>query len=358
MEGSVEVQPPLVRRTRSQGASGTSFSVPAAPPAPTRSRSRENLGAAGPPEARPPPAECECALYWDYENMPLGALFSEASLVALLRRVRSTAGRLVEARLYADSEKGTLKASHRPMLERLGVTLIDCPTSDKKEAVDKKIIVDALVWGVGRAACQQRCAVCLISGDGDFAHMLSRLSNLGVHTIVIGRSAALSAVSHTSLSLRDACGVAGASSPKPRAGASPRPRPSPVAKAGRSAGAGSRAARGTKRGRNEGGGSAAATSSTQAAKDGGAARPRAAPKAGQQARRNGRSASPPRKKAKPSPAPAPAPAPAAKAMAKAAGKAAPKGRAKVTPAARKKDSRAARRPTPRRRKRGGAATPS
>ena len=92
-------------------------------------------------------------------------------------------------------------------MERLGVNLVDCPTSDKKEAVDKKIIVDCLVWAVARAAKSQPCAVVLISGDGDFAHMLSRLNNLGVRTIAIGRSRVLQSVAVTSLTLREACGA-------------------------------------------------------------------------------------------------------------------------------------------------------
>ena len=43
-------------------------------------------------------------------------------------------GRVVELRLYHDSEKPTLYKPHRAALERLGFTIIDCPTSDKKEA--------------------------------------------------------------------------------------------------------------------------------------------------------------------------------------------------------------------------------
>jgi hypothetical protein len=153
--------------------------------------------------------------------MPLGANLSYTQFETLLSRVR-TFGRITEARLYCDSEKGTLARAHRGHVERLGVNLVDCPTSDKKEAVDKKIIVDCLVWAVARAARSQPCAVVLISGDGDFAHMLSRLNNLGVRTIAIGRSRALQSVAVTSLTLREACG-AEVGSPPPSGRGTKRP---------------------------------------------------------------------------------------------------------------------------------------
>ena len=126
----------------------------------------------------------------------------------LLNKV-GTYGRLVECRLYADSRKSTLNPKHRSALENAGVTLIDCPTSNKREAVDKKIILDALFYALPRATRQQPCCIILISSDGDFAHMLSRLQAVGVRTVVIGKSPVLRAACHTSLTLDEACGVAG-----------------------------------------------------------------------------------------------------------------------------------------------------
>ena len=218
--------PPIVRRTRSGGASAELLSLAPLPAARQRSAGAPSpapdvsAALALPPPPPPPPA-AECALYWDYENMPLGANLSYTQFETLLSRVR-TFGRITEARLYCDSEKGTLARAHRGHVERLGVNLVDCPTSDKKEAVDKKIIVDCLVWAVARAAKSQPCAVVLISGDGDFAHMLSRLNNLGVRTIAIGRSRVLQSVAVTSLTLREACG-AEVGSPPPSGRGTKRP---------------------------------------------------------------------------------------------------------------------------------------
>ena len=156
------------------------------------------------------PPDVEVALFWDYENMPLGVKFSYEALGLLLQRAR-TFGRLVEARLYADAMKQdkTAFGKHGEALDHVGVTLVDCPTADKKEAVDKKIIVDACCFALPRAAKRQACCVVLVSSDGDFAHMLSRLSHAGVMTVAIGRSAVLRGVCDSALTLGQVCGVSG-----------------------------------------------------------------------------------------------------------------------------------------------------
>ena len=106
-------------------------------------------------------------------------------------------------RLYHDSEKDDhVRKQHRASLEQLGFTIVDCPTSRKKEAVDKKIIVDSMMFAVTRSARQQKCSVLLVSGDGDFAHMLSRLKGVGVHTCAVlpaRSSRELPAVCHQTL---------------------------------------------------------------------------------------------------------------------------------------------------------------
>ena len=182
--------PPL-RRTRSANAAvapARPIVLPSIPERPQQSRAHE------------------AALYWDYENVPLGKQFAESALKTLLARAR-TFGNLQEIRLYADSCKATLNPRHRAALENAGITLIDCPTSNKKEAVDKKIILDALFFALPRAARQHPCSIILISSDGDFAHMLSRLESVGVRTVAIGKSPALRAVCRQALSLAEACGT-------------------------------------------------------------------------------------------------------------------------------------------------------
>ena len=163
---------------------------------------------AGPSGANPfLAAECgtsECGIFWDYENVPLpsDALVASAACGRLSDFAR-TLGSVVEMRLYHDSEKeNPVRKQHRASLEQLGFTIIDCPTSRKKEAVDKKIIVDSMMFAVTRSARQLRCSVLLVSGDGDFAHMLSRLKGIGVHTCAVlpaRSSRELPAVCHQTL---------------------------------------------------------------------------------------------------------------------------------------------------------------
>ena len=187
--------PPPVRRTRSGGsATDAGPSGLSAPPP---------VSLAGPSGANPfLPAEV--GIFWDYENVPLpsDALVASAASGRLSDFAR-TMGPVVEMRLYHDSEKDApVRKQHRASLEQLGYTIVDCPTSRKKEAVDKKIIVDSMMFAVTRSARQQPCSVLLVSGDGDFAHMLSRLKGVGVHTCAVlpaRSSRELPAVCHQTL---------------------------------------------------------------------------------------------------------------------------------------------------------------
>lgn len=209
--------PPAVRRTRS----GSFASGPADAPvrltrstspllqtmvpiqAPTQALPQAPVpAAAAAAHQSPAPHPNELAIFWDYENVSLGVKFSETLLEGLLNHVRQY-GRLIEARLYSDSAKLTMSGVSRAMLDRRGVTFIDCPTGNKKEAVDKKIIVDALVWALPRASTQRPCTVVLISGDGDFAHMLSRMRLSGVYTVVLGTrvNPALASVSDAAIAI-------------------------------------------------------------------------------------------------------------------------------------------------------------
>ena len=171
------LEAPLVRRTRSFTLANEDAVQTLVPEAPLvrrlRSGSRDRSGS---------PSHREVMLFWDYENAPLPGSRSVVGADACARRLCDHArrfGRLVEVRLYSDSCKAsTLPTRHRDMLQQRGVTLIDCPTNDKKEAIDKKILVDCCCWAV---AAHHRVVV-LVSSDGDFAYMFSRLRSVGVWT--------------------------------------------------------------------------------------------------------------------------------------------------------------------------------
>ena len=66
-----------------------------------------------------------------------------------------------------------------------GFTLVDCPTRNEKETLDKKIIVDVMQFAHSRVMRRQATCVILISNDGDYAYMLSRLRDIQVQAVCI-----------------------------------------------------------------------------------------------------------------------------------------------------------------------------
>jgi hypothetical protein len=64
---------------------------------------------------------------------------------------------------------------NRSLFDLGGFTLVDCPTRNTKETLDKKIIVDAMHFAAERRSLGVPCCVCLISCDGDYSYMLNRL---------------------------------------------------------------------------------------------------------------------------------------------------------------------------------------
>ena len=70
-------------------------------------------------------------------------------------------------------------------LDSFGTTIIDCPTRNTKETIDKKIIVDIVEFAMDRTSSRSPPCVILISSDGDYAYMLSRLMRRGVKVVVV-----------------------------------------------------------------------------------------------------------------------------------------------------------------------------
>ena len=136
----------------------------------------------------------DIGVFWDYENVqvPSNRKGSEASNA--IRAELQSRGRIVQRQLYYDSGKQQLKSSVKSSLDLSGFSLVDCPTRGRKETLDKKLIVDLMhfAWGRSQATDGRRSCVVLISSDGDYAYVLSRLRDMGTHTIVMfGKCATL-----------------------------------------------------------------------------------------------------------------------------------------------------------------------
>ena len=150
----------------------------------------------------------DVAVFWDYENVrvPRNLEASQAA-IAVQKAVLSLPNvrRIMQRRLYYDARKPEEQATDRVGLSELGFTLVDCPSRGmkQKETIDKKLIVDAMHFGLTENERGSRLCIVLVTSDGDFAYLLSRLRDARVHTVVI-----YGEQTTTAKILLDACDVA------------------------------------------------------------------------------------------------------------------------------------------------------
>ena len=140
----------------------------------------------------------DCGIFWDYESVKLLPEYQADVTVNRLRAACKQFGRLVESRLYHNPAKNEFRQSSaaggikcikgREAIDLSGFTLVDCPTLNSKETLDKKIIVDVMHFAWECMARQQSPCVILISNDGDYAYMLSKLRAVQVLTVVVHTS--------------------------------------------------------------------------------------------------------------------------------------------------------------------------
>jgi hypothetical protein len=94
-------------------------------------------------------------------------------------------GSIIECKLYFDSSKTSQQPLERSALDLSGFSLIDCPSRNSKETIDKKAIVDMLCFSYERVLKGSNVHVVLISSDGDYSYTLAKLRDVGVSTLVI-----------------------------------------------------------------------------------------------------------------------------------------------------------------------------
>ncbi len=130
----------------------------------------------------------EVAVFWDYENVQIPVWCSGVKASDAIRSKVIPLGRIVDRKLYYDLGKHfdhTNFASSE--LDSSGFTLVDCPSRNSKETLDKKLIVDALFFAWERASRGAKTCVVLITSDGDYSYTLARLRDIGVFTVIIFR---------------------------------------------------------------------------------------------------------------------------------------------------------------------------
>ena len=194
--GSAELTPlPIAAPTLGAASSLQSLQPPQPPPQPPPPQQQLPLLQSLLQPLQPHPQQklttalenTEVGLFWDYENLSVARSHDAAEISNRLRALSLRFGRLVERRVYHDPSKlvSSVAPNDRSRLDSAGFTLVDCPTRNEKETVDKKIIVDVMHFAITRISRAQAVCVVLMTNDGDYAYMLSRLRDLQVKVVVV-----------------------------------------------------------------------------------------------------------------------------------------------------------------------------
>lgn len=130
----------------------------------------------------------DVAVFWDYENVQIPVWCPAVKASDAIRSKVIPFGRIVDRKLYYDSSKLSDRTNFaRSELDSSGFTLVDCPSRNTKETLDKKLIVDVLFFAWERASRGAKACVVLITSDGDYSYTLARLRDIGVFTVIIFR---------------------------------------------------------------------------------------------------------------------------------------------------------------------------
>ena len=122
-------------------------------------------------------------IFYDYESIHISKKDSFVKMTNSLRNSLQSYGSIVQKNIYFDSSALTENPSIRLDMNQAGWHIVDCPhVHGKKETVDKKILMDI---AFSPLMTNKNTMVCLISNDGDFCDILSRLSDRKIYTLLI-----------------------------------------------------------------------------------------------------------------------------------------------------------------------------
>ena len=140
------------------------------------------------PSKFPAVGSADVAIYWDYENVKIPNWCPATKAAESIRAQVMKYGRIVEKRLYYDSRQPAESSAPRSELDLSGFTLVDCPSRNRKETLDKKLIVDVLCFAWERASMGAKACIVLITSDGDYSYAVARLRDIGVFAVIIHRA--------------------------------------------------------------------------------------------------------------------------------------------------------------------------
>lgn len=133
------------------------------------------------------------AIFWDFEACRPPFLVDGVELVEKIQRIAHTFGEVTLFKTYVDLAKlASSRAPLRSELHACGVSVVDCPRTNRKDVTDKMIAVDMMVFAMDNPAPS---TLVLLSGDADFAYPVSILRLRKYHVVVIAPSATDSSTS-------------------------------------------------------------------------------------------------------------------------------------------------------------------
>eukprot|EP00934_Nitzschia_sp_Nitz4_P008251 Nitzschia sp. Nitz4//scaffold52_size167869//108702//109256//NITZ4_002287-RA/size167869-processed-gene-0.103-mRNA-1//1//CDS//3329554068//8241//frame0 len=140
---------------------------------------------ADPMHAFGPVDKADVAIFWDFENVHIPRWCSASRATEGIRNSVAKIGKIVEKRLYFDFTR-SVSSLHRMELDLAGFTLVDCPSRNCKETLEKNLIVDVLCFVLELASRGGKaCCVVIVTSDGDYSYVLARLRDFGVYTVVM-----------------------------------------------------------------------------------------------------------------------------------------------------------------------------
>ena len=124
---------------------------------------------------------CNIHIYWDFENIRTK---NDTNLVVVTNQIRNCLvqyGTIVSRHLYIDSQSPNEINTKRGELNLCGWSIIDCPHRNRKETIDKKIVMDVLSTVI-TCTDTNSLMICLITSDTDFSELFSKLRDFHIKT--------------------------------------------------------------------------------------------------------------------------------------------------------------------------------
>lgn len=121
-------------------------------------------------------------IYWDFESLRNNKMVKFIDVTNQLRYCLRSFGIVSRRNIYIDSQNPSEIKTKRGDMCMSGWNVIDTPHRNKKETIDKKIILDVMTSLIMNSCERDKVMVCIITNDADFSELLSRIRDFGVHT--------------------------------------------------------------------------------------------------------------------------------------------------------------------------------